>query len=90
MTNTVTKPEEMKMKAVVKMTVVIDGNADEGLYANGEIWEGLDGPTVYACDIEIAAEGKLIDFRHVSVDHCFCGHWPPTLDAAINDASYRV
>lgn len=72
-----------------ELTVAIDGDSgDECLYIDGECWENTGEITVYAADIDTAAGGEPIAFRHVEVD---CpGKWPKTLDKLRDSAGNPI
>lgn len=75
--------ESKAMKQGIKvLTVVIDPNSDECLYVDGIAWESTGETTVYACDIDSAAQGEAILFHHRHINWCF-DRWPKTLAEAL-------
>ena len=71
----------MKIK---RITILIDDESNECLYADGKAWESTGEVTVYACDIAEAAGGDAIYFEHKSIDHCW-DRWPSNLAIALQD-----
>ena len=64
-----------------KLTVVIDAEAEECLYVDGELWE-TDTP-VTTHDIEEAGRGKVITICHREIDYC-PSEWPRNLEDILN------
>ena len=73
----------MSKTATVEITVVSDLDSNECLYANCKAWKSKGETTVYACDLVEAAQGRLIDLKHVLIEFVH-DEWPDCLSDAID------